>query len=963
MVPADHTLTPRVLELLPIAGLETWLQEEALQQGELVQYRKKDTVFKEGDDDADALFLIDGALELKAGDQTPTVLKAGEGDALRAVAQLRPRRYTATCVTPVTMYRIARALLDHILSDEQVSKEGTVVVEDGIGLDESGDWMSILLESELFTRLPPDHMQRFFAELEPVMVEAGDVVVEQGTPGDFLYIVAEGECTVVRKARGSAHEQELARLKTGGVFGEEALISDSPRNATVRALGDGMVMRLPKVSFEELVTKPVLRPIPYAEAEQLVAAGAQWLDVRFPEEFESGALDGAINIPLNVLRLQVGELDASRQYVTYCDTGGRASTAAFLMMRGRFDVQYLAGGLLHSPLADGSSADAPGEDQAAAQKHGKQPEEQKAASNALPQAAAPELELVGRSAAVQPADVAISTLVENPQANDAEALANAQSAELAAVNAQLNASVAQLEQERGRHERALGALREELNAIRADRDVHATRSNKAINAARDMKAKGEEAVRALNAERAQVARLKEAQTKASADAERALEMEKLRLGNELDSLQSRAESEREELRTELQKRESAHSTRLEELERQLTTLERDHAAALAELDEARTVAEEEASDAHAKVSVLEAEVSAARSRIDVLEARFEATRRTIMEQESQLQDVARQAAEREETHGTQADQERAQLLEERAVFEAEKRSLESALSERATRLEAALEAADRAQREAGEMADGLVRDREAMNTQLAEQRRELEAEFESREQALSNAEKALRDEESVWQENVANAVLEERERLERQLSDAERAKAEFAAERKAQEEHLTAQEGALNERMTALEAERRSMQYAQSEAATQAQHALTELESREQALARAQAALLEERASITEREQRLAAEQRSRAEYQLEALKATYERKLAEQAALLADERRRLENQSLRLKEALAAKAPPPPPTAPAMEEFAVRRPPAHAADTGDRGRVMSPARLAEIRQRMAAKMEAAKNS
>ena len=62
MVPADHTLTPRVLELLPIAGLETWLQEEALQQGELVQFRKRDTGFKEGDDDADALFLIDGEL-------------------------------------------------------------------------------------------------------------------------------------------------------------------------------------------------------------------------------------------------------------------------------------------------------------------------------------------------------------------------------------------------------------------------------------------------------------------------------------------------------------------------------------------------------------------------------------------------------------------------------------------------------------------------------------------------------------------------------------------------------------------------------------------------------------------------------------------------------------------------------------------------------------------------------------
>tara|TARA_B100000676_G_C18065437_1_gene840656 strand:- start:228 stop:557 length:330 start_codon:yes stop_codon:yes gene_type:complete len=104
MVPADHTLTPRVLELLPIAGLETWLQEEALQQGELVQCRKKDTVFKEGDDDADALFLIDGALELKAGDHIPTVLKAGEGDACAR------SRSCARDDTPLLVSRLSRCI-------------------------------------------------------------------------------------------------------------------------------------------------------------------------------------------------------------------------------------------------------------------------------------------------------------------------------------------------------------------------------------------------------------------------------------------------------------------------------------------------------------------------------------------------------------------------------------------------------------------------------------------------------------------------------------------------------------------------------------------------------------------------------------------------------------------------------------------------------------------------------------
>ena len=145
-----------------------------------------------------------------------------------------------------------------------------------------------MLQSELFSRIPPGNIQRLFAVMESVEFEAGDVVVEQGTPGDYYYIIQSGRCEVTRKASGSGSPIKLAELHDGDSFGEEALISDAKRNASVTMLTPGELVRLTKDDFIELIKKPSLETVSYDAAQALVAEGACWLDLRFAEEHEIG---------------------------------------------------------------------------------------------------------------------------------------------------------------------------------------------------------------------------------------------------------------------------------------------------------------------------------------------------------------------------------------------------------------------------------------------------------------------------------------------------------------------------------------------------------------------------------------------------------------------------------------------------------------------------------------------------
>ena len=149
-------------------------------------------------------------------------------------------------------------LLDVLLTWDQTGQYEVAELR-GDGLDVTGDWMTTLLQTKAFHRIPPANIQAIFMRMQRINYRAGDIVIKQGTEGDYFYVVVAGKCVVTRETPLNKEGIKLAELGPGDSFGEEALIAEAKRNATVTMSTDGTLMRLGKNDFQTLLNEPLLQ--------------------------------------------------------------------------------------------------------------------------------------------------------------------------------------------------------------------------------------------------------------------------------------------------------------------------------------------------------------------------------------------------------------------------------------------------------------------------------------------------------------------------------------------------------------------------------------------------------------------------------------------------------------------------------------------------------------------------------
>ena len=74
--------------------------------------------------------------------------------------------------------------------------------------------------------------------------------------------------------QSTANAQQSSSDGQGDGFGEEALVSDTPRNASVTMRSSGVLMRLDKESFIELIRDPLINRISFQDARRMIDEGA-----------------------------------------------------------------------------------------------------------------------------------------------------------------------------------------------------------------------------------------------------------------------------------------------------------------------------------------------------------------------------------------------------------------------------------------------------------------------------------------------------------------------------------------------------------------------------------------------------------------------------------------------------------------------------------------------------------------
>src|SRR6202521_254705 len=154
-------------------------------------------LFKEGDTDKRTFYLVTGNIELRADDKLMGTIRAGTPEARAALAPGLPRRFTARASGDLEYIMIDSDLLDVLLTWDQTGQYEVAELR-GDGMDVTGDWMTTLLQTKAFHRIPPANIQAIFMRMQRINYRASDVVIKQGTEGDFFYVVVADRCVVTR---------------------------------------------------------------------------------------------------------------------------------------------------------------------------------------------------------------------------------------------------------------------------------------------------------------------------------------------------------------------------------------------------------------------------------------------------------------------------------------------------------------------------------------------------------------------------------------------------------------------------------------------------------------------------------------------------------------------------------------------------------------------------------------------
>jgi CRP-like cAMP-binding protein len=111
----------------------------------------------------------------------------------------------------------------------------------------------VLQNTYFFQSLKMSELDELIGHLRMIRVQKGYEIIKQGDPGDAFYLIASGKVSVWKKK--TMGKSKVADLSQDQFFGEMALMSNEPRNATVVAEDVSELFVLQRYDFEKILLK------------------------------------------------------------------------------------------------------------------------------------------------------------------------------------------------------------------------------------------------------------------------------------------------------------------------------------------------------------------------------------------------------------------------------------------------------------------------------------------------------------------------------------------------------------------------------------------------------------------------------------------------------------------------------------------------------------------------------------
>lgn len=206
--------------------------------------------------------------------------------------------------------------------------------------------LNLLMNYSSLNTLPVDSAFELSQRMIEKMVNKGDDIVKQGDPADSFYILTEGTAEVWQSSPDKDESRLVAHLSAGDSFGEDALITEGNRNATVHMTSKGNLLICKRDDFQELIAHRSIDEVSSNDARKLIENNRYHLvDVRYQDEYDEAHLDNASLIPLSEIRTRLNQFNHNQGYILYCNDGQRSAVGAMILARAGIKAVSLRDGM------------------------------------------------------------------------------------------------------------------------------------------------------------------------------------------------------------------------------------------------------------------------------------------------------------------------------------------------------------------------------------------------------------------------------------------------------------------------------------------------------------------------------------------------------------------------------------------------------------------------------------------